>query len=433
MIVPSIDVMGGQTVQLRGGKEMVLEAGDPLVFARRFDVVGETAVVDLDAAMRQGNNTDLIKSLLPVARCRVGGGIRDVETAKMWLDAGAVKIVLGTAAVPDILCQLPRERLVAALDAVHGEVVVDGWREKTGRNVFDRMVELRDLVGGFLVTFVEREGRMSGVDLKQIKELVEAAAPARLTVAGGVTTAEEVAAIDRLGADAQVGMALYTGRMQLADCVAALLHTPHSEGVWPTVVVDEVGVALGLVYSDLQSLRAALDSGRGVYHSRKRGLWRKGETSGNHQELLRIDLDCDRDTLRFTVRQFGSGFCHLETRTCWGEDGGAPALLRKLRSRLESAPPGSYTKRLLDDPALLAAKLVEEAQELADADNVENATWETADLLYFALVAMVRRGVELDDVWRELDRRALGVQRRRGDAKPGALAAQQAAMKEKSP
>ncbi|MBI4568570.1 MAG: phosphoribosyl-ATP diphosphatase [Planctomycetes bacterium] len=420
MIIPSIDLQGGATVQLVGGREKALDAGDPRPIAERFRLAGEIAVVDLDAAMGAGSNAALVRALLPLAPCRVGGGIRDAEAALAWLDAGAAKVVLGTAARPDLLARLPRERVVAALDALRGEVVVEGWKTPTGRSVAERMAELRSLVGGFLVTFVEREGRMAGVDLGAIEALARAAAPARLTVAGGVTTPADVAALDRLGVDAQVGMALYTGRLDLADAIVAPMTSDRPDGLWPTVVVDDLGAALGLVYSNLESVRAAVHSGRGVYHSRSRGLWVKGETSGAIQELRRIDLDCDRDALRFTVRQAPPGFCHRETRTCWGDDHGLRELSRRLIARALGAPAGSYTRRLLDDPALLRAKLIEEAGELAAARAADHVAAEAADLLYFALVACARAGVPLATVEEKLDRRALKVHRRPGDAKPPA-------------
>jgi phosphoribosyl-ATP pyrophosphohydrolase len=236
-----------------------------------------------------------------------------------------------------------------------------------------------------------------------------------VTVAGGVTTAEDVAVLDKAGADAQVGMALYTGRLGLAEAFAAPI---PAQGPWPTVVVDEHGTALGLAWSDLESLREALERGRGVYHSRRRGLWIKGETSGDHQDLLRVDLDCDRDALRFTVRQHGRGFCHRGTRSCWGEDEGLPALARRLASRAAEAPAGSYTRRLLDDPELLAKKLAEEAGELAAAGSADEVAEEAADVIYFTLVSMVAAGVDLRRVEEVLARRALRVTRRAGDAKP---------------
>jgi phosphoribosyl-ATP pyrophosphohydrolase len=279
------------------------------------------------------------------------------------------------------------------------------------------MAELHGLVGGYLVTFVEREGRMRGIDLAEVERVVRAAHGTPVTVAGGVTTLEELAAIDRLGADAQVGMALYTGKIDLADGFAAPLVSDRPDGLWPTLVVDEREVLLGLAWSDRESLRAAIHEGVGAYHSRKRGLWVKGATSGATQELLSVAPDCDRDALRFKVRQTGV-FCHAGTRTCFGADRGLGALARLTLERARSAPQGSYTRRLLDDAGLLGAKLREEAAELERASTHAEVVHEAADLLYFSLVKLARHGVDLAEVEGELDRRSLLVSRRPGDAKP---------------
>ncbi len=417
MIIPSIDLMHGSAVQLVGGREKVLDAGDPRPIARQFALAGDVAVIDLDGAMGQGNNRELIRELLQIAECRVGGGIRDYASAVSWLDAGAHKVILGTAAEPGLLKRLPRERVVAALDTNHGEVVVEGWRKGTGRGVIERMREMREHVGGFLVTFVEREGRLSGIDLKAVKELVDEAGEARVTVAGGVRDAGDVAAIDRLGADAQVGMALYTGRLSLAGAIGAPLVSDRPDGLWPTVVADEGGRALGLAWSSTASLERAVVTRSGVYQSRKRGIWVKGESSGDTQELLRIDLDCDRDALRFTVRQHGRGFCHCGTTSCWGSLTGLSGLLKRLDGLKHCPAAGSYTARLLRDDELLGSKLVEEARELATAQSKAEILHEAADLLYFAGVRLAQAGVPLADVEAELDRRRLRVTRHGGDAK----------------
>ncbi len=131
-----------------------------------------------------------------------------------------------------------------------------------------------------------------------------------------------------------------------------------------------------------------------------------------------MDVDCDRDALRFMVRQAGDGFCHTNRWTCWGDDMGLPRLARRLTCNIAEAPSSSYTKRLLDDPHLLAAKLKEEARELADADTKESVAEETADVIYFALVAMIRAGVRLAEVESVLDRRERRLTRRAGNAKP---------------
>jgi phosphoribosyl-ATP pyrophosphohydrolase len=420
MIVPSIDLLQGRTVQLVGGEDLAVDAGDPLPLLERFAVAGEVAVVDLDAARGEGNNRELVARLCRAGRVRVGGGIRDLAAARHWLDAGACRIVVGTAAVPEFLCQLPRERLVVALDVRGTEVVTHGWRQRSGRDLGERIAALRDLCGGFLVTFVDREGRLQGTDLERAAEVVRLAGSTRVTIAGGVTTAAEVAALDRIGADAQVGMALYTGRLDLGDAIAAPLRGAEPDGPWPTVVVDELGVALGLAWSDRDSLREAVATRRGIYRSRSRGRWEKGATSGAFQELLAVDLDCDRDALRFTVRQHGVGFCHRSTRTCWGDDGGVPRLLRRLAAVAATPDDGrpSTTRRLLQEPALLAAKLVEEARELGCAS--ADVMHEAADLVYFLATRLVGAGVSWRTVADELDRRERRMSRRPCIAKDGA-------------
>ena len=210
---------------------------------------------------------------------------------------------------------------------------------------------------------------------------------------------------------------------QLGASYAACLKTDRPDGLYCTVVCTRSGEALGLVYSSAESIVAALECGRGVYYSRSRnGLWRKGDTSGHFQSLHRIDVDCDGDALRFTVTQRSTSecagaFCHLETLTCWGAPRGLRYLEETLQERLQSAPEGSYTKRLFDDTNLLQEKLVEEAQELAEADTAQHVAEELADVLYFAMVRAAKAGVSIDDAAAELDRRARKVTRRKGDSK----------------
>ena len=207
----------------------------------------------------------------------------------------------------------------------------------------------------------------------------------------------------------------------LASSYASCLKTDRSDGLYTTVVCTRSNEALGLVYSSSESIAEALRTGRGVYYSRsRRGLWKKGDTSGHYQTLHRLDVDCDGDALRFTVTQEGENvkaFCHLNTLTCWGEPWGLRHLEGVLQQRLKDAPEGSYTKRLFEDDELLRDKLVEEAQELSEAEGKQHVAEELADVLYFAMVRAAKAGVSIDDAVSELDRRARKVTRRQGDSK----------------
>ncbi|ODV88896.1 hypothetical protein CANCADRAFT_28128 [Tortispora caseinolytica NRRL Y-17796] len=206
----------------------------------------------------------------------------------------------------------------------------------------------------------------------------------------------------------------------MTQLLLAVAKTDRPDGLYSTLVVDSRERALGFVYSSFESVKAAIDSGTGVYQSRERGLWFKGASSGATQDLLSIGIDCDGDCLKFQVIQKGSGFCHLNTPTCFGptEFSGLSALESTLKSRMENAPEGSYTKRLFTDSKLLSAKILEEAEELVDAKSKEEVSWEAADLFYFALARIVKDGLSLSDIERNLDLKALKVSRRTGNAKP---------------
>ncbi|KAG5980314.1 imidazoleglycerol-phosphate dehydratase [Claviceps digitariae] len=205
-------------------------------------------------------------------------------------------------------------------------------------------------------------------------------------------------------------------QLLLSDVIASYWKSDRPDGLIPTVVTDEAGVALGLAYTSNESILEALRTQTGVYQSRKRGLWIKGATSGDTQELVRVALDCDNDTLKFVVKQKGR-FCHLQQFGCFGNLNGIPALEKTLLSRKHSAPEGSYTARLFSDEKLLRAKIMEEAEELCDAKTPQEVAFEAADLIYFALTKALSAGATLADIEANLDAKSLKVSRRPGNAK----------------
>lgn len=207
------------------------------------------------------------------------------------------------------------------------------------------------------------------------------------------------------------------GKLSVPAIIASQWVSDRADKLMATVVTDERGVALGLVYSSQESLSESLKTSTGVYQSRKRGLWYKGASSGDTQELVRLSLDCDQDCLKFVVRQKGRGFCHLPQSTCFGELSGISKLEKTLQSRKVSSPEGSYTARLFSDEKLLRAKIMEEAEELCDAKTEKEIAFEAADLIYFALTKAVAAGVTLADIERSLDAKSVKVNRRQGDAK----------------
>ncbi|MCC7529944.1 MAG: phosphoribosyl-ATP diphosphatase [Candidatus Melainabacteria bacterium] len=403
MIIPSIDIMNGKAVQLKQGKELVLESErTPLELAREFNRFGEIAVIDLDAAMGKGDNRALIRDICKISDARVGGGIRDAETGREYLKAGAKALIFGTAACPEILREFPLERVMVALDQRGGKVVDKGWTESTGETVWERAERLTPYCGSFLTTFVEDEGGLGGIDMQAVREAKDRL-KRPVTVAGGIAATDEVVEISKLGLDVQVGMALYTGRIDLAESVVGAVKF-DGNGLVPIVVQDVCGKVLMLAYGSKESLKRALTEGKGVYFSRSRQeIWEKGLTSGSVQELVACRLDCDRDSILFTVKQT-QGACHSGFYSCFGNAsahrGFAIAdLFETLRQRKETAPEGSYSATLFKDRDKLTKKLMEEAFEVVSFKSRENLRWEIADLLYFVSLLAVDEGLD----WKEIE------------------------------
>ena len=334
-------------------------------------------------------------------------GVRDAERARQYLRAGAQAVIVGTAAAPDLLRQLPRERTIVALDARADRVVTHGWRVAGDQTPLERARALEPYCGGFLYTNVEREGLLGGIDVA-FAERLRSAVAVPLTVAGGIRSAAEVVELDGRGIDAQVGMAVYTRRI---DPVEVVLETVRfgPDGLVPTIVCDAAsGRVRMLAYSNRESLGLALREGSGTYWSRsRRALWRKGETSGNVQRLVRAEVDCDRDALTFYVEQRGPT-CHRATATCFER---SPFSWETLAGRVAQRARGdvdrSFTARLATTPNLLGAKLREEADEVARAQTPAEVAWECADLLYFMSVKMQVAGVGIANVMAQLAARAV--------------------------
>ncbi|KAJ1940994.1 trifunctional histidinol dehydrogenase, partial [Linderina macrospora] len=255
--------------------------------------------------------------------------------------------------------------------------------------------------------------------LAVIAAVAERQAVRVLVESTGKWTEAQMATVQRAGASAVVPAEQLEGPAGVATAFVASsgIQSDRSDGLLTTVVVDEQRVCLGVVFSNVVSIAAAFEAGAGVYWSRKRGLWHKGASSGATQTLVSVSVDCDADALCFTVQQSGAGFCHRNTRTCFGAASGLSQLAAVVEERKQNAPEGSYTSRLFAEPALLRAKLLEEAAELAAAENADDVAFEAADLLYFAMVKCAAHGVSLADVERSLDAKHRKVVRRPGNAK----------------
>jgi phosphoribosylformimino-5-aminoimidazole carboxamide ribonucleotide (ProFAR) isomerase len=229
MIFPCIDLLDGKVVQLVQGREKALEGDSPLEMLRRFAAFPEIQVIDLNAAMGTGSNDALVRLLAAHARTRVGGGVRSADRARALVDAGAHKVIVGTAAfaadgintafLADLAAAIGKERVIVALDSMKG---------RTRLRAEDVLAALEPYCAGFLCTYVDKEGMLQGTDLDWFRRL-RAATPLEITAAGGITTLEEVHALLEMNVHAALGMAVYTGRIRLED-LAKLVHGVPNPG-----------------------------------------------------------------------------------------------------------------------------------------------------------------------------------------------------------
>jgi phosphoribosylformimino-5-aminoimidazole carboxamide ribotide isomerase len=220
MLIPSIDLMGGRIVQLERGEKLRLAFDDFEYWIDRFASYPMVQLIDLDAAMRQGDNSALIAKIAERLPCQVGGGIRDVARARAILSAGARRVIIGSVLfrsdsvdtfVASLFTEaLDREQWIASIDTKDGRVAVRGWKAQVELTPEQAMQQLEPFCGGFLYTHVDTEGTMQGFPFERAETLC-ALTRHRLIVAGGIRAQSEVDALDAIGVDAVVGMAVYSG------------------------------------------------------------------------------------------------------------------------------------------------------------------------------------------------------------------------------
>jgi len=428
MVISSIDLKGGHVVQLKNGKDLVLQRDDADSLISEFNKYGEVAVIDLDAALgntdEKGNtaNTELLKSLLRKGNVRVGGGIRTVKKARELVSLGAEKVIIGSAAwnldrknggsilntefLDELASSIGKQRIIISVDAINGKIAVKGWTETADISLIEGAREAEKYASELLFTCVEKEGCMQGTDMEMVKQLRDSV-KCRVVAAGGVNSLEQIVQLEKLHCDVQLGMALYTGAVNLKESFINCIDWEKTNGMVPVIAQSPAGEVLMMGYSNKEALEKTFELGKLTFFSRTRNtLWTKGETSGHFLEIVKMRADCDRDTILATVIPHG-GVCHTGSFNCFSSEADEKSSMERLygtiAERFANPRPGSYTATLNDKR--VREKILEEAEELTEAEGKDEVIWEAADLLYFASVLMYKEGVTWQDVYNELDRR----------------------------
>jgi phosphoribosylformimino-5-aminoimidazole carboxamide ribotide isomerase len=226
MLIPSIDLRNNRVVQLVQGERLAVEDADLDKWIDAFARFPKLQLIDLDAAIGTGDNEPLVRHACQRRPCRVGGGIRSLDRARAVLEGGATHVIVGSALFSEGAVNLAfartlaetfgADRIIAAVDTRAGQVTIHGWRTTLPLTAIDAAAALEPFCSEFLFTIVDGEGLMQGIDMAAVRRLRDATTR-RVVAAGGISTKAEVDALDTLGVDAVVGMAIYTGALSLDE------------------------------------------------------------------------------------------------------------------------------------------------------------------------------------------------------------------------
>ena len=225
MLIPSIDLLGGRIVQLVRGEKLRLAFDDFEYWIEKFTRFPLVQLIDLDAAMRQGENSALVEQIAKRLPVQAGGGIHTVERARQVLEAGAKRVIIGSAFfsaegkvntefAAKLAAGVGAERVVAGIDTKNGRIAVKGWKAQVELTPDDAIPQLEPYAAAFLYTHVDTEGTMRGFPI-DVAARLRKLTKKQLIVAGGIRSQQEVDALHKLGADAVVGMAVYTELLEV--------------------------------------------------------------------------------------------------------------------------------------------------------------------------------------------------------------------------
>ena len=347
ILLPAIDLHQGQCVRLLRGNYDTAQvvAADPVETARAFEEQGAgwLHVVDLDGAKEGApKNAELIAQVVERTglQVEVGGGIRNMATVDRYLELGAARVILGSAALrdPQFVAEAVKrygKRVAVGIDALGGKVAAEGWLEQSQVDYLELARRMEDLGVQYLIcTDISQDGTLAGPNLTMLDQLNQAVS-CHVVASGGVSSLLDIVNLYDLGLyGAIAGKALYTGALDLRAAIAACRRIGGEKGAGlsedeldlyfrksdliPAIIQDDdTGEVLMLAYMNRESFRKSLETGTTWFYSRsRRALWNKGETSGHTQTIVGVWADCDDDTLLLRVKQKGAA-CHTGSHSCF--------------------------------------------------------------------------------------------------------------------
>jgi phosphoribosyl-ATP pyrophosphohydrolase len=345
---------------------------------------------------------NLLKQVCKVGECYLTMNSPDLELIERGLQSGVKKFVISVKEISKLSHKVSKNVIIGRI-TLSDNIMLKNELTKVRKEIKAILDEISPYCSEFLIDYNEENYLDKNIVLA-ITNYLSQLTNAPLTILdpfGQISTA-----LERLGINPYITTSNIFTEEEMLDLFISALDFQKEEGLLPTIVKDEQYRTLMLAYSTKDSLIQALVQKRGVYFSRSRKtIWVKGETSGNTQQLLKARYDCDQDSLLFTVRQVGLA-CHLERYSCFGnKEFNLLDLYEIILNRIDNPVPNSYTSQISKEEQLILEKVREESYELINYTDQENLIWEIADLFYFILVLMAKKGIKIQDLLNELWKR----------------------------
>ena len=342
---------------------------------------------------------NLLKKICSVAECYLMMNSPNFETIKSVLQMGVKKVIIPENEVKNISQNISKNIIIARITLQKMSLLKNNLK-----NLKEHLEEIINRVNPYcseLLIDYQDEINIDKSTLLGIIEIISSFNQSSITFldSNGKITKE----LEKKGVNPLISSQDMLEEKEMIKIFKSVLDFQKQEGLIPTIVQDEHNQILMLAFSSQDSITQALVQKRGIYYSRSRkSIWVKGETSGNYQTLFQARYDCDRDTLLFIVRQSGEA-CHLQRYSCFGnKEFRLSDLYEIIQDRILNPVANSYTSKISKDESLVIEKIREESNEVINYTDDKNLVWEIADLLYFIMVLMAKKGIKLQDILNEL-------------------------------
>jgi len=361
-------------------------------YAKRINFFGSIV-------LSNSTSNSLLKKICSVAECYLMMNSPNFETVKSVLQMGVKKVIIPEKDVRNIGQKISKKIIIARITLQKVSMV-----NNTLQNLKEELEEIINRVSPYcseLLIDYDNDIKTEKSTLLGIIKIISNFNQNSITFLD--PNSKITKELERKGVNPLIRTQNMLEEMEIIKIFKSVLDFQKNEGLIPTIVQDEHNQILMLAFSSQDSLTQALVQKRGVYYSRSRkSIWVKGETSGNYQTLYKAKYDCDRDTLLFIVRQSGNA-CHLPRYSCFGDkEFKLSDLYDIIQERILNPVANSYTSKISKDESLVIEKIREESNEVINYTNDENLIWEIADLLYFIMVLMAKKGIKLQDILNEL-------------------------------